>query len=119
MAKLDTRCLHYFPAAIFVLLGREQILSHINQFMLDILTNNSSAENRTDLKLGRLLIYQYSTIPKVLGLKHSMVLSLVLDCLIVKTTNRLEWVISPDTSPYTMTHVTLTLLHYLHSVKRH
>ena len=31
------------------------------KFMLDILTNNSSAENRTDLTLGRLLIYQYST----------------------------------------------------------
>ena len=55
VAKLNNRCSLYFPAAIFVLLGRAQIWRpHTEPYksLLDILANNSSAKNRTNLRLG-------------------------------------------------------------------
>ena len=71
-----------------MLLGRAQIWrTHTEsyKFLLDILANNSSAENRTDLRLGQ--VAYLSIFYNIRGLRYSMVAILVFDGATVKTTN--------------------------------
>ena len=82
-----------FRPPYFVLLGRAQIhVWHPNtkpyKFLFDILANNSSVENHTDLRLGQVkFIYPYSNTSQILGFRSSVVLILVFDDVTVKTTN--------------------------------
>ena len=83
-----------FPAAIFVLLRGAQIWhphSEPYKFLLHILKNNSVAENCINVRLGQVvnLWYQHSIIPESFGFRHSTVLILVFDGVIVKTTNNM------------------------------
>ena len=54
VAILDTRCLHYFPAAIRIV---KIWCPHTEPYslLLDIVANNSSAGNRTYLRLGQVV----------------------------------------------------------------
>ena len=56
LAKVNSRCLFLFPAAIFVPLRRTQIWclhTNLYKFVGNIMSNNSSTEDRTELRLGQ------------------------------------------------------------------
>ena len=82
-----------FPAAIFVLLRGAQIWcphSEPYKLLLPILTNNSAAENCINVRLVQVVnLYQHSIISESFGFRHSTVLILVFDGVIVKTTNNM------------------------------
>ena len=55
LAKVNSRCFFLFPAAMFVPLRRTQIWhlhTELYKFVWNIMSNNSSTEHRTDLRLG-------------------------------------------------------------------
>ena len=56
LAKVNSRCFFLFPAAIFVPLGRTQkwrLHTNLYKFVGNIMSNNSSTVDRTDLRLGQ------------------------------------------------------------------
>ena len=56
LAKVNSRCFFLFPAAMLVSLGRApawRLHTKLYKFVWNIMSNNSSTENRTDLRLGQ------------------------------------------------------------------
>ena len=56
LAKVNSRCFFLFPAAMLVSLGRApawRLHTKLYTFVWNIMPNNSSTENRTDLRLGQ------------------------------------------------------------------
>ena len=96
IAEVNSRCFHWFPAAITVSLSRTQIWrfhSELYKFVWNILTDNSSTEYRTDLGLGKVdkLLIAYNI--QILDYFYSIVLILFSRCVTVKTshTYRATW----------------------------
>ena len=56
LAKVNSRCFFLFPAAMLVSLRRApawRLHTKLYKFVWNIMSNNSSTENRTDLRLGQ------------------------------------------------------------------